>query len=132
MGFNILEKHYTLNRGRRRIDYEAAVDTPSMMKIKQLMKIALDIHGFRAPESMSLKELRYGRVGPMKKAIVAKKHIKKGAKLKRDNLCFKRTQKLSKVKQSEFFNLIGAEAKRDIKKDEIISFNKLRKKKISL
>ena len=61
----------------------------------------------------------------MKKAIVAKKFIKKGEKLSFDNLWFKRTEEESPLKQNRFLQLIGLEATKDIKEDEIIDFTKV-------
>lgn len=125
MGFNILEKHYTLDFGKERIDYHAAVGKAQMLKIKELMKLALTIYGDGKLE-MSKAELEYGNVGPMKKAIVAKKFIKKGDRLSLDNLWFKRTAEESSIKQNQFLQLIGLETIKDIKEDEIIDFSKVK------
>ena len=125
MGFNILEKHYTPDYGKERIDYHAAVGKEQMLRIKELMKLALMVHG-DGELKMSKAELEYGNVGPMKKAIVAKRFIKKGEKLSFDNLWFKRTEEGSPVKQNQFLQLIGLEATRDIKEDEIIDFSKVK------
>jgi len=125
MGFNILEKHYTPDYGKERIDYHAAVGSRQMLRIKELMKLALTVYG-DGSLTMSKAELEYGNVGPMKKAIVAKKFIKKGEKLSLDNLWFKRTEEESYIKQNEFSQLIGLEATQDIKEDEIIDFRKVK------
>jgi len=45
MGFNILEKHYTPDYGKERIDYHSAVGKEQMSKIKELMKLALTVYG---------------------------------------------------------------------------------------
>ena len=74
---------------------------------------------------MSKAELTYGTIGPMKKAIVAKKPIKKGEKLVLDNLWFKRTLETSTIKQTDFSKFLGLQAKRDIAEDEIIDFTKV-------
>jgi len=122
MGFEILEKHYTLDYGKKRIDYHAAVGKKQMETIKKLMKVALTVYG-NADETMSKSEKTYGDIGPMKKAIVAKKDIKKGEKLSLDNLWFKRTAEKSTIKQYQFLQLIGCKTKKNIKKDDIIDFN---------
>ncbi len=127
IGFNILEKHYTLDWGKKRIDYHAAVSKEQMLKIKKLMKLALAVYG-DGEIKMSKAELEYGNTGPMKKAIVAKKFIKKGKKLSLDNLWFKRTEQESPLKQNQFLQLIGLEAAKDIKEDEIIDFTKVKYK----
>ncbi|MCD6472939.1 N-acetylneuraminate synthase family protein [Candidatus Aerophobetes bacterium] len=125
MGFNILEKHYTPDYGKERIDYHSAVGKEQMSKIKELMKLALTVYG-DGGLAMSKAELEYGSVGPMKKAIVSKKFIKKGEKLSFDNLWFKRTEEESYIKQYQFLQLIGLEATQDIKEDEIVDFSKVK------
>ncbi len=124
MGFNILEKHYTLDHGKERVDYHAAVGKELMLRIKELMKLTLIVHGDGGLE-MSNAELEYGRFGPMKKAIVAKKFIRKGEILSFDNLWFKRTVEESPIKQNQFLQLIGLRATRDVGEDEIIDFSKI-------
>ena len=124
-GFNILEKHYTPDYGKNRIDYHAAVGKQQVLKIKELMKLALAVYG-SGEIKMSKPELEYGNTGPMKKAIVANKAIKKGQKLSLDNLWFKRTEEQSPLKQNRFLQLIGLEATKDIEEDEIIDFSKVR------
>jgi sialic acid synthase SpsE len=125
MGFNILEKHYTPDYGKERIDYHAAAGKEQMLRIKELMKLALTVYG-DGELKMSKAELEYGNVGPMKKAIVARNFIKKGEKLSFDNLWFKRTEEGSPIKQYQFLQLIGLEATKDIKEDEIIDFIKVK------
>ncbi len=124
MGINILEKHYTPDYGKERIDYHAAVGKKQMLKIKKMMKIALEVYGSNNLK-MSKAEIEYGNTGPMKKAIVAKKNIKKAEKLSLDNLWFKRTIEESPIKQNQFLQLIGLRALHDIKEDEIVDFSKV-------
>lgn len=125
IGISILEKHYTLDFGIERIDFHSAVGNKQMMKIKQLMELALTVYGTGCLQ-MSLAETSYGNTGPMKKAIVARINIKKGEKLSLKNLYFKRTQHSTPIKQNMFFKLIGLEANDDIFEDEIIDFSKVK------
>jgi len=125
MGINILEKHYTPDFGKERIDYHAAVSKKQMKNIRKLMELALSVFG-DDNLNMSEAELKYGNTGPMKKAIVAKKDIKKGEKLSLENLWFKRTKESSSLKQKEFINILGLKAVKDIKKDEIIDYSKVK------
>jgi len=125
MSINILEKHYTPEPGVKRIDYQSAAGKEDMLKIKNLMEIYLAAYGDGAL-SMSKKEKAYGITGPMKKAIVARRAIKKGEKLSLQNLWFKRTIEESPLKQNELLNLIDLEAARDIAEDEIIDYYNVR------
>jgi sialic acid synthase SpsE len=124
MGFNILEKHYTLYPGVKRIDYVASVGKKQMGKIKEMMELALKIHGNGGIE-LSENEKAYGNIGPMKKAIVARNVIKKGEKINLDKIWFKRTAKESTIKQNQLPALLGLKAIKDIEKDEIIDFDKV-------
>lgn len=124
-GFNILEKHYALKPGVERVDYHAAVGKEHMRRLKELMELTLTVHG-SGKLKMSDAELAYGNVGPMKKAIIARKPIPKGEKLSLDNLWFKRTEGESTIRQSQFLQLIGLEAIHDISEDEIIDFSKIK------
>lgn len=125
MGFDILEKHYTPDFGVQRIDFHAAVGRDQMRTIRRLMDLALLVRG-TGDIAMSLPELNYGNTGPTKKAIVARKRIGKGEKLSVDNLCFKRTEEQSSIRQNAFFGLIGLEAVDTIEEDEIVDFRKVK------
>jgi len=122
LGFNILEKHYTLNFGEERIDFEAAAGKKQMGDIKKLLNLVLKVRGDGSLE-MSNPEIEYGKTGPMKKAIVARKKIMKGEILSIDNLWFKRTREETNIKQNQFMNLLGCKAIKDIEEDEIINHN---------
>lgn len=124
LGVRILEKHYTPEFAKKRIDYHSAVGKKQMARIKKLMDLFLMVYGNGQLE-MSTAELEYGKVGPMKKAIVAKKSIKKGEELSTSNMCFKRTQENSISGQLDFYRFLGFRAAEDIKEDEVIDFSKI-------
>jgi len=125
MGFPVLEKHYTLDPGKKRIDYHAAVGMEQMRCIRDLMGVALQVHG-SGQVTLSDPEKAYGNIGPMKKAIVARRDIKKGEALSLENLWFKRTPEESTIPQKQFLHLIGSTALVDIKKDEVIDFRNIK------
>ena len=124
MGFPVLEKHFTLEHGKERIDYHAAVGASHMKHIKDLMGVALQVHG-TGTVALSEPEKAYGNIGPMKKAIVARHPIKKGEPLTLENLWFKRTPEESTIQQKQFLQLLGCTAKTDINKDDIIDFSNI-------
>jgi sialic acid synthase SpsE len=124
-GFGILEKHYTPDYGVERIDYHAAVGRQQMVRIMELMDLAVTVRGSRGA-GLSGPEKAYGNVGPMKKAIVARTGIARGRKVRLEDLWFKRTAEESTVRQSQLFQLIGLEAAVDIAADEIVDFGKVK------
>jgi N,N'-diacetyllegionaminate synthase len=125
MGFNILEKHYTPEFGKERIDYHAAVGMDTMKEIRDLMAIALAVYG-RETLDMSVAEKNYGNVGPMKKAIVARRNIKAGESLKEEDMCFKRTAEESFMTQLDIKKLINLQVNKDLAEDEVIDFSKVK------
>jgi N,N'-diacetyllegionaminate synthase len=124
MGFPVLEKHFTLDYGVERIDYHAAVGATHMRRIKDLMGVALQVHG-NGSVTLSEPEKAYGNIGPMKKAIVARRPIKKGETLTLENLWFKRTLEESTIQQKQFLQLLGCTAKTDINQDDLIDFSNI-------
>lgn len=124
MGINILEKHYTPDFGKERIDYHAAVGKEQMEEIKNKMEIYSDVYG-DGSLSMSKSELKYGVKGPMKKSIVARNTIKVGEKITLEKVWFKRTKNKTTVKQKLINEILGQEAVKEIKKNEIIDFSKI-------
>jgi N,N'-diacetyllegionaminate synthase len=127
MGFNILEKHYTPDFGKERIDHHAAVGKDIMKQIKELIAVALAAHG-KETLDMSVAEKNYGNVGPNKKAIVSKRHIKKGEILSEKDIWFKRTVEEATISQLDFDKLLNLEVIQDIEEDEIIDFSKIKYK----
>ncbi len=124
MGITVLEKHFTLDPGKKRLDYHAAISIEDLKKIKELFDISVTAYG-TGEISMSDAELAYGNTGPMKKAVVARRPIKKGAKIVKEDVWFKRTVEESTIRQNQFFQLIGQEASVDIAPDEIIDTRKI-------
>ena len=74
---------------------------------------------------MSDAEKKYGDVGPMKKAIVARKNIPEGTILTIDDLAYKRTTESSYLSQQDLLHLVGSKTKMNVTKDEIIDYNKV-------
>jgi N,N'-diacetyllegionaminate synthase len=124
MGVSILEKHFTLEEGAKRIDYAAAVGKKKMKSIKKLMNLALQVYG-DGNIGMSNSEKVYGNVGPMKKAVVARNEVRRGKKIMLDDVWFKRTEQDSSLMQKQLFSIIGLRAKKDITIDELIDFSKV-------
>jgi sialic acid synthase SpsE len=125
MGINVLEKHYTPDYGKERIDYHSAAGKEQMKSIRELMKLALTVYGSDGAD-MSESELKYGQTGLMKKTIVARENISKGGKLSLNNLWFKRTKEESSVRQNQLCQLVGLEVTKNISQDEIIDFKKVK------
>ena len=125
LGFNVLEKHFTHKFGEKRIDSQSAVSILQMKNIRRLLNKAFKTFGDRDLR-MSKAELLYGNTGPMKKAIVASRTIKKGEKLSIEDIAFKRTNKSATIKQMDLPKLLGLEVIVEIEEDDFIDFSSLR------
>lgn len=125
MGFNVLEKHFTHKFGEKRIDAQSAVSIEQMKTIRRLLNKAFKTYGFEDLR-MSEAEKKYGNTGPMKKAIVARKTIEKGTKIKIEDIAFKRTNESTMLKQMDLPKLIGLEVTQTIEKDTFIDYSKVK------
>lgn len=122
LGFNVLEKHFTHKFGEKRIDAQAAVSIQQMKNIRRLLDKAVKVFGYNDLR-MSDAEKMYGNTGPMKKAIVARRKILKGSKIKIEDIAFKRTNESATLKQLDFLKLIGLEVIETIEKDSFVDFS---------
>lgn len=122
MGVNVCEKHFTHAVGEKRIDGQAAVSLDQLKKIRELMNI-ISISLGDGNLKMSEGELTYGNTGPMKKAIVAEKPIKKGETISLDNIAFKRTNEGTYMLQQFLPKILGLRANQNISKDSFIDFS---------
>ncbi len=123
-GIGVIEKHFTLDKGKERIDYQSAVDMQDLKDVKSLMQaFAKAWAGGRIDQAEP--ERAYGEFGPARKAIVAKKPIKKGQRIDKTDIAFMRTPEKSPIRQCDVVKIIGAIARQDIDIGEIITFNML-------
>ncbi|OVE74929.1 N-acetylneuraminate synthase [archaeon D22] len=120
LGATYIEKHFTLDKNLPGPDHKASIDPvefDKMVKAVRLVEKSLG-HGRKElmPSEKSTKKAVVRR-------IVALKDIKKGQILNDENLTFKRTTNGIEAKNYSFIE--GAIAKDNIKKDEVITFDKL-------
>jgi len=123
-GINVLEKHFTLDVDEKRVDSQAAVSIQQMKKIKELSEIMHLVNG-RGGLEMSDAEKKYGDIGPMKKAIVARRKIPVDKVITLEDLAYKRTPESSYLAQNGIELLLGSKAISQMQKDEIISYSKI-------
>ena len=120
-GANVIEKHFVLKKGENRIDYEAAISSEDFCNLYKKLEILQKAMGDGEIE-LNKYEKEYGKIGPIKKAIVADKDIDKDEEISLQNIAFKRTNKISNIKQTEVQNLLKRKAKDKIRKNELITF----------
>ncbi len=121
-GASLIERHFVLEKGENRIDYEAAISVEDFRSLYNKLEILHKAMGDGGIE-LNKYEKEYGKIGPIKKAIIANKDIDKDKEISLQNIVFKRTNKISNIKQKEVQNLLNRKAKDKIRKNELITFD---------
>jgi len=115
LGAKVIEKHFTLDKNLEGPDHKASLEPHelrAMVKAIRNIEIALG-DGIKKPTKIEEENKKVVR-----KVIVAKRDIKKGEVLNKDNLVLKRA---SNGLGAEYFDLIiGMKAIKDFKGDEAI------------
>jgi len=121
-GAVVLEKHFTINRKLKLIDYQSAMNPDEFKDFIRNVRLIEKALGSYLPHKLSKDELKYRRL--VKKNIVAAKDVKKGEKITKESIAFKRSK--PGISPLEADKVIGRTAKRDIKKNENIGWSMLR------
>jgi sialic acid synthase SpsE len=118
VGAVIIEKHITLDRSEKGIDYQSALEPDEFKKFVSLMRDARIAFGGSRIQPLNNSDRKYRQF--QKKSIVAACSIPEGSKITRDKVAFLRDEiapGLSPMKVSE---LLGKTARRSINKFERI------------
>jgi len=121
MGANIIEKHFVLEKGKTRVDYQSAISGEDFRSLYQTISVLQKAMGSGTME-LNKYEKMYGKIGPMKKAIIADHDIDKDEKIILKNLSFRRTNQCSQIQQKEVIDLLNRKAKNKINKNQLITF----------
>ncbi|HID60617.1 MAG TPA: N-acetylneuraminate synthase [Hadesarchaea archaeon] len=120
MGASVIEKHVTLERESKGLDYESSLTPEEFKKMVQNIRNTEKILGSGEFElSDAMKKYR----DEVKKNIVARVDIPAESKIELHMLAFKRSA--PGLPPSEAVKIIGKRTKTSIKKDEIITWDKL-------
>ena len=119
-GANIIEKHFTLDKTLTGNDHYHAMDVDDVKTFNENIELINKIKGKKVKqplvcESLSRKEAR--------RSIVASKNIKKGEKITKDNITFKRPG--TGISPSEAEEIIGMNANKDIDEDTLLTYEML-------
>ena len=112
MGAQYIEKHFTDDRSKLGIDFEAALDPGDLKKFVAMIRSINPALGGEKIDIMSEAESNYRQI--MKKKIIAGRNLKKGERLQFDDLLFLRSD--SGLSSSEYQRVIGKYCLRDIGK----------------
>jgi sialic acid synthase SpsE len=116
-GARVFEKHLVIEKGSKRIDYEAAVGYEDFIKLRKDLDKLIKILGSDDLSKLNDVELKYRN---REKQIIAMVDIKAGEKFSYNNIGYKVSPSRSDFEQKSFIDLIGKESVKDIKKNEVI------------
>ena len=115
-GANLVEKHITLDRSKKGLDYYSALEPDEFKKLVSLIRKIEDSFG-EPTFSLSKNEEQYRLIH--KKNIISKKLIKKGTILNENLFDYKRTK--LKKDTVHFSKFLGEHATKDISKQKILT-----------
>jgi sialic acid synthase SpsE len=121
-GVAVLEKHITLDRSKKGIDYQAALEPKEWVEYVNNVRSAYSALGTKGVKPMSESDLKYRKF--QKKSIVAAKQLSKGQKLTRADVNFIRNEEPG-LAPKEFVRIDGMELKREINEFENIEIKDL-------
>jgi len=119
LGANLIEKHVTYDRGKKGEDFEAALNPKEFKTLVDYVRMTESALGSSTLKPLSSAEIKYREVS--RKKTVARIPIKTKDVIKKEMIAFKRSDAGISPKESK--RLIGKMAKRDIKKDEGITWD---------
>ncbi len=115
MGATVIEKHFTLDKTMEGPDHKASLNPEELMAmIKSIRNIECALGDGRKKVSQS----EISNIQVARKSIVAARQIKCGEIFTENNLTTKRPG--NGISPMKWFEILGKEAKRDFKEDELI------------
>jgi sialic acid synthase SpsE len=120
-GAVVLEKHFTIDRKLKLVDYQSAMNPDEFKNFIRNLRFIEKALGTYGPHKLSEDELNYRK--RVKKNIVAAIDIKKGEKITEKMIAFKRSK--PGISPLEVKKVVGKIARRDILKNENIRWEML-------
>ncbi len=118
-GMNYVEKHVTTKYGEERVDWPAAVSVEMCNSLAEKLHILNDVNG-NAKLEMNQGELNYSVFGPMKKAALLTRDVKKDEVFSQEMICFVRTAAVADISQLEIVNSFGKKFKHDMHEGDVL------------
>ncbi len=117
LGAKIIEKHFTLNKKLRGNDHYHSMNTKDLIKFNNYLKRLHEIIGVIGEKKIINTEL----ISKMnaRRSIVINKDLKKGTKIKRTDLSFKRPG--TGIPPYKFQKIINKTLKKNIFKDQLLT-----------
>lgn len=122
LGANIIEKHIALDRSKKGLDYQAALEPEEFKAFVARLELAQTAFGSKEPKPFTESELKYRKF--QKKSIIATRDLKKGDVLNREDVYFSRNNEVG-IPPTQFPKMEGQTLKRDIDQYENLKLEDL-------
>ena len=118
-GMDYIEKHVSTLYGEERVDWAAAISIDMFNSLAKNLKLLEELNGDGKLE-MNEGELKYSVFGPMKKAAILIRDVKKDEIFSEDMIKFTRTQSVSDMSQIDIINSFGKKLQTDMCEGEVL------------
>ena len=116
-GMSYIEKHVTIEYGKERCDYSAAISIDMFESLVAKVKLLDSLNG-DGSVLLNEGEQQYSKYGPMKMAGIAVRDLKKGEIVSVNDINFCRTSQLTDISQIELLDNIKKPLQKDVKINE--------------
>ena len=128
MGANVIEKHVTLNRKKKGVDYYSSIEPKELKKFIEIIRKSNVALG-KNIISFSKSEKKYR--SQVKKHWVSNKDLSKKNKIQNNNVSMKRVHSKN-LEPMYFEDIQGTQVIKKIYKDELINFSNIKKKNVAV
>ena len=115
LGATVIEKHFTLDKNMQGPDHKASLEPHELKKMVESIR---NVESALGDGIKRLAESEKKNISIARKSIIAKRDIKKGEIFTQENLTVKRPG--NGISPMKWFEILGQEAIKDFKEDELI------------
>ncbi|KDE54290.1 N-acetylneuraminate synthase family protein, partial [Methanoculleus sp. MH98A] len=120
LGARIFEKHITLKKGEIRVDYQAAVDSADVLKLRTSIDTTIRVMGDQFLVKSNQSEDLYRK---REKKMVYSKDLVKGTIITDTCISFKVHPVKSDFEQKDIHKIMGRALLKDVCKNELVKMN---------
>jgi sialic acid synthase SpsE len=117
LGARIFEKHITLHKGKKRVDYESAVEYTDILRLREKLNTLITALGENDISVLNEAERRYKS---REKQLVYTKDIKAGETITYNCLGFKVSANTSDLEQKDIHKIVGCKAAKNLHKNNVV------------
>lgn len=123
LGASTIEKHFTLDRKMRGPDHPFAIEPKELIQMVNNIRSVESSLGFKNEKYTKSEGKGFQKA---RRSIVSKRVIRAGEAITEENVTTKRPFLENCISASEYYNIIGKKATKEIAKDEILKIGDLK------